>query len=63
MIVVDTCGLCGAPIYGSPYANDPMSGILFTSCQCAEHDDYDGLYDLDDSVIGSGDFTGWSAGR
>jgi hypothetical protein len=63
MIVVDTCPECGKPIYGSPYEDDAMSGVLFASCMCADDDGYDVLYELDDCIIGSGDFDGWAAGR
>ena len=64
MIVVGRCWECGAPIWGSPYANDAMSGVTFPSCSCEEADGYeDSEYCEGMQIIGSGDFEGWGAGR
>jgi len=56
MIAVGHCEQCGSPIFGSPYADDPMANIRFTTCHCDESNGYDIFYEPDDHIIGSGDF-------
>ncbi len=62
MIVVGYCPECGKPIYGTPFADDPMASITFVTCTCAGQDT-DGISDDDSGYsFGSGDFVSNSYG-